>query len=265
MASFSTVQAGDAAVSSNLNQFAEALSGQANIPIAVTGVNDVANYAFSVKNADGTNNRVFKSMDSSGNARIDISGASTAMARADPDGSGLSVIATLGHAQTLSSKTITASAMSLLGGLNTQRVPFCRIYQGSTVTTSSNTLQVLNFDTETIDNDGMHSTSVNSSRITCITAGVYNIFGHVEWAPNSSGIRQVAIKLNGGSNAIVREQRVAGAISGVMAQTIQTVYALVAGDYVTLEILQDGVANLGTGLNPVGQGVVFGAAFMGAQ
>ena len=115
MASFSTVSAGDQVNSTNINQFTEALSGQANIPISITGVSDASNWALDVRNADATNGRTFRARDSSGGTRFQVGNTSTSYVQADPDGGGLSVVATVGHPQTLSSKTIGSTGGTALG------------------------------------------------------------------------------------------------------------------------------------------------------
>lgn len=76
MVSLSTVSAGDLGASSNLNQIVEALNGQANTPIAITGVNDASLFAVDIKNAEAGNGRTLRVQDSSGGIHIqaDVNG-----------------------------------------------------------------------------------------------------------------------------------------------------------------------------------------------
>lgn len=60
-------------------------------------------------------------------------------------------------------------------------------------------ITLLTWDTEVYDSDGMHSTSSNTSRLTAVTAGVYEIVLHIDWQKvnnSNGGNRLSAIKLN---------------------------------------------------------------------
>lgn len=73
----------------------------------------------------------------------------------------------------------------------------CRVYNSSAIAT--NPSAALTFDSERFDSDGFHSTSVNPSRIT-IPAGLggkYTVSAAIEWAPNSTGYRQIGFRVNG--------------------------------------------------------------------
>ncbi len=110
MASFSTVTAGVSTVSAtDINQFADALSGLGNYPVSLTGVNDAINWGLSVRNQDATNGRTARLLDSSGRVRLSLDGNGP---RADPDGTGLAVMVTTSHTQTLTNKTLTGPVVS---------------------------------------------------------------------------------------------------------------------------------------------------------
>lgn len=72
MASLSTVQAGDPINSSNLNQIIDVLSGNANVPVSLTGTNDAALWALDVRNQDPTNQRSFRVRNASGETLLSV-------------------------------------------------------------------------------------------------------------------------------------------------------------------------------------------------
>ena len=51
--------------------------------------------------------------------------------------------------------------------------------------------------TEIRDLDGLHSTALNTERITAVVAGVYVITGDVMWEGNGAGDRELALYQNG--------------------------------------------------------------------
>src|ERR1044072_7417202 len=71
----------------------------------------------------------------------------------------------------------------------------CRVFSSANVATTS-TPAAISFNSERFDNDTMHSSSTDPTRITINTDGVYVIGGNVEWQ-GDSGRLQVNIKLNG--------------------------------------------------------------------
>jgi hypothetical protein len=105
----------------------------------------------------------------------------------------------------------------------------------------------VNLDTEDIDNDGMHSTVTNTSRVTAQTAGRYQFGGGVVYAANATNRRICWWALNGtavtGSEATTAGSAVAGGSTGPAART-KSVF-LNVGDYVELVAFQDsgGVLN----------------------
>ena len=74
----------------------------------------------------------------------------------------------------------------------------CRVYNDANISVSvSGVQQALTFNSERYDTYGMHSTSVNQSRLTVPRSGTYNIFGQIEYASNSTGVRFASIRLDG--------------------------------------------------------------------
>jgi len=82
--------------------------------------------------------------------------------------------------------------------------PRCSVSHSTTQSQSSGTtLNALNADTESIDTDSMHSTSVNTSRITINTDGDYLLGTVVSYAANGTGNRAVAFRVNGTTDYLV--------------------------------------------------------------
>ena len=59
-------------------------------------------------------------------------------------------------------------------------VPRVRVYKATGQSLATSTRTVLTWDTEVFDSDGMWS-SGNNSRLTVVTAGIYEITAHIEW------------------------------------------------------------------------------------
>lgn len=127
------------------------------------------------------------------------------------------------------------------------RNPCCRVYNDANQSIPDSTVTALTFNTERFDTDGIHSTTSNTSRLTCRTAGVYHMDAHVEFASNSTGERQLLLKLNG-TTFIAADSR--AAINGNPTKaSIPTTYQLVVGDYVEVFVFQSsgGALNVLTG------------------
>ena len=117
-------------------------------------------------------------------------------------------------------------------------VPSCRVSRSSNA--SFTTGSPITFDTEQYDNDNIHDTASNTSRLTCRTAGKYRIYGNVEYFQDSTGsLRGLTIKLNN-ATYLAYEQRIAQANASIAPVIdIQTTYQLNVGDYVELIAVHD--------------------------
>ena len=114
----------------------------------------------------------------------------------------------------------------------------CRVYNNANISiTASGTPQALTFNSERYDVYTMHSTSVNTSRLTAPRSGVYSIFGHIEYASNTTGVRFATIQLDGTTDIAVAS---ALALTGGYAThcSVATQYYLNANQYVELVALQ---------------------------
>jgi hypothetical protein len=127
--------------------------------------------------------------------------------------------------------------------------PRCRVYNSANISLTSGVVTAMTFDTETIDDGGMHSTSVNTSRITVPSdgAGWYSIGGCVRFAANTTGYREIKITLNGTLDLEIMRVPNSGATDDVRV-SIHTEYPLAVGDYVELYATQ----NSGGALNALG-------------
>src|SRR3990167_2803983 len=72
--------------------------------------------------------------------------------------------------------------------------------------TTSGTFQVITLDSEYYDSHGMHSTSSNTSRLTCVLPGTYIAIGSFNWAAAAGGRRMGEIRLNGSTSSYGRHE-----------------------------------------------------------
>lgn len=108
--------------------------------------------------------------------------------------------------------------------------------------TTSGTNQALTFDSETYDLGDLHSTSVNTGRLTFPYAGTYIVSGHVEFASNATGYRQAFIRRNG-SEALA--SLLVPAVNGaVTVLSVSTLFLFAVNDYVELVVTQTSGAAL---------------------
>ena len=117
--------------------------------------------------------------------------------------------------------------------------PGCSVYKAAAVSTTSGSETVLVADSENYDLDTMHSTSSNTSRITCNTAGKYHFWATVSFAANSTGYRRVNCKVNGGSADTLMTMNAVttgGPINTVIAVSWSQVLAV--DDYVEISAAQ---------------------------
>lgn len=114
--------------------------------------------------------------------------------------------------------------------------PAARVYRTSNQSINDSTLTAIAFDSEAFDTDTIHDTVSNTERLTCKTAGKYQINGTLLWASNAVGYRSVYIYLNGAATIAVQQ---GPTISGISVfQTVSTIYDLAVNDYVELRGFQ---------------------------
>lgn len=143
---------------------------------------------------------------------------------------------------TLTNKTLSTSNTIQTG--TTIKTPMARVYNNAVQSIADNTITTITFNSERFDTDSMHSTSVNTSRLTCNTAGVYMIGAHIGIASNATGIRNVYIYLNGTTYIAIN---IAPAVNGdASIYSVSTLYELAATDYVELRVYQNSTGSLNT-------------------
>jgi hypothetical protein len=80
--------------------------------------------------------------------------------------------------------------------------PACSVFNSAAQSLVDGVATVLNANSENFDNNAMHSTVTNNSRITIQTAGRYLLLARVDFAGNASGVREIRFNLNGSLLAV---------------------------------------------------------------
>jgi hypothetical protein len=126
--------------------------------------------------------------------------------------------------------------------------PRAVVYNSTTQSLSDSTLTAITFDTEDFDVGSMHSTSVNTSRITCPAngTGAYLVIGKVTYAANATGVRVARIR-KGGSDVATQATHAATAGATQVVQTICLIGMTPPSDYVELYGFQTSGGALNTG------------------
>ena len=130
--------------------------------------------------------------------------------------------------------------------------PRCYVYNSANISCANATATEMTFDTEYFDNGGLHSTAVNTGRITIPSdgAGLYLIGAHVQWAANATGYRQLEIRQNGTAIAFSRNDNNGGADGS--RTNITCIASAAVGSYFQLYATQ----NSGGALNATTSGSV---------
>lgn len=113
----------------------------------------------------------------------------------------------------------------------------CRIYDSNaTQSIDSSASTAVTFDSERWDTDGLHSTSSNTSRITFQRSGKYVVGGNVRWDNNATGLRSVAIRLNGSTFLAYTQDTVVA--DSEEYQQVSCLYDFSVDDYIELVVYQ---------------------------
>lgn len=118
----------------------------------------------------------------------------------------------------------------------------CRVRATGAQSIANNTFVTLTFDAEDVDTTGMHSTAVNTGRLTAVYPGWYQLFGANCWAAGGAAAtsrRMAHYIVNGGSG-------LTGSIGGgtgmnsIMPAVWRPIHLyLNVGDYVEVQVYQD--------------------------
>lgn len=121
--------------------------------------------------------------------------------------------------------------------------PTCHVYNGA-IATATGTSTFMTFASERYDNDGIHSTTANTSRLTCVTAGVYQINAGLTYAGNATGTKRNIIARLNGATYLPFELTVNpdGGTPTPVALSFQ--WKLAVGDYLELRALHDAGATI---------------------
>jgi len=122
-----------------------------------------------------------------------------------------------------------------------------RVTHGSNqeVPNSTDTYVLLNSEDAALgcfDNDTIHDTGSNISRLTCKTAGTYLIQGNIHWSANAVGTRYLAIER--GRTVVLAAVKQSACSAGNDRQCVSTIYTLAIGQYVELMARQDSGGSL---------------------
>jgi len=121
-------------------------------------------------------------------------------------------------------------------------MPNARVYNSADISIPNATLTSLTFNSEHWDVGELHSTSVNTGRLTAPITGLYMIGGHVMWAVNSTNQRSIRIAVNGTTIAIQTSMTLTDGNDPL--QTIVSAYRLAKGSYAELQVYQNSGAAL---------------------
>lgn len=119
-----------------------------------------------------------------------------------------------------------------------------RVTHNTTQNVTNVTETALAFNTERFDTESnaastIHDTASNNSRLTCRTAGKYQITANIQWDSNNTGVRQLSIRLNGTTFIARVGQASTGTALGWTNQSVSTLYDLAVNDYVEATVWQD--------------------------
>lgn len=120
--------------------------------------------------------------------------------------------------------------------------PGARVRNSSTISTNNSSWTLATFNTQVYDNEDIHSTSSNTSRLTCVTPGKYSISGNLSFTANTTGVRFAQILLNGTSSIAENGGDASSAFDD--RRNVNTIYDLIRGDYVELRGFQSSGGSL---------------------
>jgi hypothetical protein len=112
----------------------------------------------------------------------------------------------------------------------------------------------LAFDDEDFDSGrplGLHSPSVNNTRLTAPISGIYQVEAGVSWDSNGTGTRDLTLRVNGSACCLARSI-VPAAVGNITIQNVSDMLNLSSGDFVEALVRQDSGGNLGAGSQSIG-------------
>lgn len=145
---------------------------------------------------------------------------------------------------------VTAGALASFADLGNLKPSRCYASASGTQSLANATATAIALDTTDTDTDpsgnAQHSTSVNTSRLTCKTAGWYTVGGGMTFASNATGFRWAYLMKNG-TTYLENSGFQAPTGTGVSALvSLTTLVYLAVNDYVELYAYQDSGGSLAT-------------------
>ena len=138
-------------------------------------------------------------------------------------------------------EVVTAANLNTYVRLNLEALydaPFCRAFASAAVSVPNLAITALALNSESQDNDGIHSTVTNTSRATPPTAGGYVVTGWVTYAGSTGGSQRTALlRLNGTTKIGQLDEPRNGAAE--TALSLVALYRFSGTDYVELCGYQD--------------------------
>lgn len=119
--------------------------------------------------------------------------------------------------------------------------PSCRVFNNATQSVGSGATVTLGFNSERFDNNAMHDTAVNNSRITINVPGVYVVTAHVRYDAEPTGDLVLAaafLIING--TTVIANHDVGGINSAVIGAifSVSTIYKFAAAEFIQVQTTQ---------------------------
>jgi len=118
-------------------------------------------------------------------------------------------------------------------GVKRITTPTARVHRTTSESLTSGVAKVLTPNTMDWDNNQFWSASVNPSRLTCKSAGLYFIGGLIQFSSVSGGHRRGQLLLNGTTQLAVNRIWPGSAVASWVE--VNTIYYFAQGDYITID------------------------------
>jgi len=118
--------------------------------------------------------------------------------------------------------------------------PQCSVYNSSVQSVPNSTVTALLCASESLDNNFMHSTTSNTSRITAVNAGRYTFTGTALFAIDGTGtgMRRLTFRLNGTTEYDLVQVAAVSTLSTVILSASRT-FTLAISDYAEMTVYQN--------------------------
>jgi hypothetical protein len=142
------------------------------------------------------------------------------------------------------SQTPVPGSLCLEGSILKSRAISARVGSNAGQSVPHAAWTALTFNTEVWDEDEMHSLATTTERLTIRTAGVYLISAQVRFAANTTGTRELQIRLNGTTTLALADCLATAQANGLVYLNLVTLWKLVVGDYLSAVVYQTSGAAL---------------------